>query len=102
MCPYLVESGLVNQWPYRDAFVQAVAHPEAFYRVGEFFGKLVEYGILYVKSVDGHAGLPRVAEFGRDGAFDRGIQVRIVEYNEGRIAAQLQGDPFDGLRRLGH
>ena len=44
---------------------------------------------MHVNPVCTDTGLAVVAEFARNGAFDRGIQIGVIEHDKGRVAAQL-------------
>lgn len=61
---------------------------------GELTGELVIHRVVHVEAVNADAGLARVAVFGRDGAFDGGINVSVGKHNKRRVAAQFQRDPF--------
>jgi methylaspartate ammonia-lyase len=56
--------------------------------------------LVHVDAVRADAGLAAVAELGDHQAFDRGVQVGVVEHDEGRVAAQLQRQLLQRARRI--
>ncbi len=68
----------------------------------QLLGERVVDRILDVQAVGADAGLAVVAVFGNDRAFDGLIQVRVVEHDERRVAAQFQGNLLDVLGAFGH
>src|SRR5450830_400430 len=93
---------LVDQRAGGGAFVQTVADLELGDRHFQLLGERVVDRILDVQAVGADAGLAVVAVFGNDRAFDGLIQVRVVEHDERRIAAQFQGNLLDVLGAFGH
>ncbi len=81
---------------------QAIADPELGHRRLEFFGEGLVHAVLHVDAVDAHAGLPGVAVLGLHRALDRLVEVGVVEDDERRVTAQLQGHLLDAGRALGH
>ena len=69
---------------------------------GELSRKRVIDARLDQDAVGADAGLPAIAEFGGDCPFDRQIDIGIVEHDERRIAAQLEAEPLDAVRRPLH
>ena len=53
---------------------------------------LVEHPPLDVQARPGDAALALRREGRRRGAFDHGVEVRVVEYDVGRLAAELKRD----------
>ena len=86
----LVDRFHVDQRPLRHAGFGAVAdlHRRDFLR--ELFDELVVDLVLGVDAVGADAGLAHVAVFRDHGAFDRGIDIGIVEHHERRVAAELE------------
>src|SRR3546814_3201477 len=59
-------------------------------RHGELFGEGVVDPFLHQDAVGTDAGLAGVAELGDHGTLDGGIEVGVVEHQEGRVATELQ------------
>jgi len=55
---------------------------------------------LHEQAVRAYAGLPGVAVLGGERALDRGVEVGIVEHDEGRVAAELHRRLLHRLRAL--
>jgi len=98
----LVHGGVLDQRALRDAGLEAVADFQLRDPGGKFLDEGVVHAVLHIQPVGTHAGLPGVAVFAGDGAFDRRIDVGIVKHDERRVAAQLQRQLFDGGRALRH
>jgi hypothetical protein len=64
--------------------------------------EFVVHAVLHVDAVGADAGLAGVAVFRGDGAFDRGVEVGVVEHDEGGVAAQFQRQLLDRRRALLH
>ena len=64
--------------------------------LAQFGGERVVDPLLHIDAVGADAGLAHVAIFGRHGARHRGVEIGVVEYDERRVAAQLQPDLFHG------
>src|SRR3546814_10902540 len=58
----------------------------------ELFGEGVVDPFLHQDAVGTDAGLAGVAELGDHGTLDGGIEVGVVEHQEGRVATELQRD----------
>lgn len=86
---YFLHGGLVDQRTNGDARLQAIAHAQIAHGGGVARGKGVVDAVLHENAVGADAGLTGIAVFGGDGAVDGFVQVGVVEYNEGRVAAQL-------------
>ena len=56
--------------------------------------------VLRVDAVGADAGLAHVAVFRDDGAFDRGIDIGVVEHHERRVAAELEPELLHADRGL--
>ena len=93
---------LVDKRPGGDAGFRAVAYFQLLYRLGELAGEDIINGILHQNEIGADAGLPGVAVFGHHGALNGGVEIGIVEDDEGRIAAKFEADFFDRRRALGH
>ena len=72
------------------------------HRGGELVGERVVDRVLHQQPVRAHAGLPGVAVLRHDRAFHRRIQIRIVEDDERRVAAELERQLLDRGRALRH
>ena len=92
----------VDQRASGGAVFQTVADLEFGHGHFQFLGERVVDRILNVQAVGADAGLAVVAVLGNDRAFDGLIQVRVVEHDERRVAAQLQGHFLDVLGAFGH
>ena len=68
---------------------------------GDFSRQLGNKGIvnliLHINTVRTHTGLTHIAKFRRDSAFDGGIQIGIIKYDEGCIAAELEAQGYGAL-----
>ena len=60
---------------------------------GELGDKCVKDAVLHENAIGADAGLAHVAEFGADSAFDRRVEIGVVEHDEGRVAAEFQRRP---------
>ncbi|MNJ43952.1 hypothetical protein D3C77_389820 [compost metagenome] len=80
----------------------AMADTQLAYAFDEAFAELRVDAVMDVEAVDAHAGLPGVAVFGNQRAFDRGVDVGVGEDNERCVAAQFQADFLDGFSALTH
>jgi hypothetical protein len=88
--------------PCCDAILGAGADLQVRTRAANAFGKGVVDAGLHQEAVGADAGLAGVAVFGDQSAVDRGIEIGIVENDEGRVAAQFQRQLLDGRRALRH
>jgi ParB family chromosome partitioning protein len=72
------------------ALVEAVAdlHRRDFFR--QALREAIVNSALHVNAIGAHAGLAGVAILGGDRTVDRRFEVRVVEYDERRVAAELQ------------
>src|SRR5829696_84212 len=96
----LAALGVVDEWPYLDVFLDAAADFHGLHSLRELLGELASDIVCDVEAVGGGAGLPDVAHLGHESALHGGVHVRVVEDQEGGVAAELHGDPQDLLRRL--
>ena len=85
-----------------DARLDAIAHLEFAYRRHQLLREFLVDAVLHIDTVGADAGLAGVAVFGGNRALDRGIHVRIVEHDEGGVAAQFQRYFLDRRRALLH
>ena len=86
----------------RDALLEAATDLELGHRVDEGGCEGVVDARLHVDAVRADAGLARGAELGGDGPGDGGGEVGVVEDDEGRVAAELEGEFLEGRRGLRH
>ena len=96
----LVAAFLVDQRPEGDALIEAVAHLQRGHPGGQLLGERVLHRLVDVEAVGGGAGLAHVAHLGDHGAIDGGIDVGILEDDEGRIAAEFHGRVDDAVGGL--
>ena len=92
----------VDQRALGAACLETAAHLQLGDTLGQACNKGVMNTGLYQETVDADAGLSGIAKFGNQRAFDRTLQVGVVEHDEGGIAAQLQRNFFQGRRALCH
>lgn len=90
MLLHLGDRFVINQRPGGDAALQAIAEPQLFHRLLQLFGKAVVNALLHVQAIGANAGLPGVAELGGQRAFNRFIEIGIVEHDKRRVAAELE------------
>ena len=88
----LGDGAVVDERAVGDGRVVAAADLEALDLVDEGGGEGVVDAALDVDAVGADAGLARGAEFAGDGAGDGSGQVGVVEDDEGRVAAELEGE----------
>jgi hypothetical protein len=93
---------LIDQRALVGRALQAVADTELCHRGRQLLGEFIVNPFLDQQPVRAYASLPRVAVFAGDCALHRGIEVGIVEYDEGRIAAELERQLLDGAGALDH
>src|SRR2546426_308907 len=99
---HLLQALLVDQRADHDPGLGAGADLESLYLLREPGGEGVIDAVLDVDAIGADAGLAGVAVFGRDRAFDRGIEVGIVEHDERRVAAELERELLDRVGGLLH
>lgn len=100
---HLVDRARVDQRAVRDGRVEAVADGEVLADGGGELGReLVVDGALDEDAVGAHAGLTGGAELAGQGAGDGGVDVGVGEDDEGRVAAELEGEFFQGRAALAH
>ena len=97
----LGQRGFVDQRADLGAGVEAVADGEGGHRLGQFLHEAVVDAGLHVDAVGADAGLAGVAELGDHRTGDGGVQIGIVEDDEGGVAAQLHRHFLDGVGALG-
>ena len=97
MCFHFLHRFFFNQRPLVHTFVQAVAQLERGHFFGQARAKRFIHARLHIHAVAAHAGLAAVAEFARQRAFHRFIQIGIVKHDKGRVAAQFEAELFDLL-----
>ena len=86
--------------------VDAGLRPFADLEPADGFRQLRDEGVVYpllrVDAVRADAGLAHVAEFRDDRAFDRSVDVGVVEHDERGVAAELEPDLLHRPGRLAH
>ena len=86
---HLLDRVFVDQRPGGNAVAEPVADIQLGHRFGQLGGERVINAGLHVDPVGADAGLAVVAEFAQHRAFDRGVEIGIVEDDERRVAAQF-------------
>ncbi len=80
--------------------VEGRAHPERFHAALELGDEWRGDALLHDQARAGAAHLALIEPDGIDDAFDGAIEIGIVEDDEGRLAAELEGERLAGTRRL--
>jgi len=96
----LRDGGIVDQRALVDTGFEAVADLDAAGLGGQLLHEAVVDAGLHVEAVGADAGLAGIAVFADHRAFDRGVDVGIVEDDEGGVAAEFQADPLHRRRAL--
>ena len=86
MAFHLGDRLVVDQRALVDAGLGAVADAERGDRAGELVYECVVDLVLREQAVGADAGLPHVAELRSERAFDRGVEIGVVEDDERRVA----------------
>jgi hypothetical protein len=97
----LLDGCLIDQRSDDDTILETVPNLHRLDRGLQLFCKRVIDAVLHQEPVRADAGLTRIAIFRRQRALNSGVQIRIVEDNEGRIPAQLHAGLLDRGRALG-
>src|SRR6202012_5463993 len=90
VCLDLLKRGFVDQRALRDTFRKTVADPDTADRNGELRSERIVDPGWDVETVGAHAILPRVAVLRRKRAFDRRVEISVVEDDERRVAAEFE------------
>lgn len=90
MLLYFGDRFLVNQRPDGDVGLQAIADLQLTHRLLKLFGETIVDAILDIQAVGADAGLPGVAKFGGQRAFDGFIQIGVIKNDKRCVAAELQ------------
>jgi hypothetical protein len=99
---HLVDGAPVDQRSDVDAILGAPPHRQRPHALRQGLGERLRDRAVDEEAVGGHARLADVAHLGGHGAVDRRVEVRVLEDQEGRVAAQLHGHAQDPLGGLGH
>ncbi|HYB47821.1 MAG TPA: NAD-dependent succinate-semialdehyde dehydrogenase, partial [Streptosporangiaceae bacterium] len=91
---------LVDQRPYVGALVQARPDLHGVQAGGELAAELVGDRLVHVEAVGGGARLTAVAHLGDQRPLHGGVDVRVLEDDEGRVAAQLHRGVHHGVGRF--
>ena len=97
---HLLHGLLGDQRPLGDIRLIAVADCQRGGGLGQPLDERVMDPRLHEDAVRADAGLARVAELGRHRAGDRQLDVRVVEDDQGGVAAELEQHALDGSRAL--
>ena len=79
--------------------LQAIADAQLRNRLDELAREGFVHAVLHEQAVGAHAGLAGVAVFAGERALHGGIEIRIVEHDERRVAAELQRQLLQRGRR---
>ena len=81
---------------------QAIAHAQTAHCRRELFREGIVDAGLYKQAVGANAGLPRVAVLAGHGALHGGVEIAVIEDDEGCIAAEFERQLLQLRRALGH
>src|SRR5512132_496125 len=98
---HLVDGVLVDQRADGDALLGAPADLHGPHPLGQLVGERAGDRLGHVEAVGGRAGLADVAHLGDHRPLDGGVEIRVVEDEERRVAAELHRDAQDLVGRLG-
>src|SRR5580698_11021954 len=98
----LFDGRVVNQGTLRRTCIQSWRGLQLLYGSGQFFSKHAVNGVLHEQAVRADASLASVAVLRSDGAFDGGVQIRILKDNKWCVASELERKLFYGACALGH
>ena len=96
----LVDRFHVDQRPLRHALLGAVADLHRRDLLRQLLDELIVDLVLGVDAVGADAGLAHVAIFRDHRAFDRGIDIGVVEHHERRVAAEFEPELLHADRGL--
>ncbi len=99
---HFCQSCFIDQWSGGHAILSTIANLQSFCRCSQFFSKSIIDTSLHIDAVSTNAGLTIVAIFGNHRTLYRGIQIRIVEDDERRVATQFKAHFLDAVRTLAH
>ena len=85
-----------------DTLFKPIADLEFCHGRFELVGKGVINAFLHIDAIGADAGLSIIAKFGDQRPFHRRVEIGVVKYDEGCIAAQLQPQLLDAGRTLRH
>src|SRR5690606_16972792 len=97
----LRDGAIVDQRADAARLVVARARDEGRDALGDGVHEAIEDGGVDVDPLRRDAALPGVPELGDHQAVDGGLEVGVVEHDEGRVPAELEGDALSGARTLG-
>ena len=93
----LLDRGPVDHRPDIDAGIGTRADLHRRDAGRELVGEAVIDAVLHQDAVGADAGLTAIAELGDEHAFDRKVEIGVIEDDEGRVAAELQAKPLDAV-----
>jgi len=96
----LVDGGVVDHRADVHALAVAWSDGQGVHAFQELLAEVVVDGVLDVEAVGGDAGLAAVAELGGGGLLGGEVEVGVVEDDQRRVAAELEGEVDDALRGL--
>ena len=103
MCSSILATALSSiSGPCVDAGLDARADLQRLDLGHQLVGEGLEHALLHIDAVGADAGLAGVAVLGDHRAFDRGVEIGVVEDDERRIAAEFQRELLDRVGALAH
>src|SRR5690348_1185884 len=96
------ECGIVDERALRGASFEARGWLQVLHSLSELCGERVVDSILHVEAIRTDAGLAGVAILRGGSSFDGGVDVGVVENDEGRVSSKLKRDFFDRAGALRH
>lgn len=90
----------IDERTQNASLFQPVTDLQPRYRPREFFSKGIINTALHIKPVGADAGLAVVAELGNQRPFDSRVEISVIKYDEGRVAAEFQPEFLDRRRAL--
>ena len=97
---HLLTRGIVDDRAHLDLRIKAGTNRHRPHRPSQHGGELLGDFCIGIEAVRRDTGLPGVAHLGDHRPLQRGIEVGVVEHDEGRVAAELHraaDDVFGGL-----
>ena len=93
---------IVDERTLRDPVLRTASELQAAHLGDQLVGERVGDTVLHIDAIGTDAGLTGIAELGDHCAFDGGIEIRVVEDDEGGVATEFQRKPLDPVSRFLH